>query len=539
MPDGGRARRWVALTAILAFGVGVPFVLSLTTHSISIPHNDSWSYSKAAEIFARTGQIQLQNWNRSALVGQLVLLGPLGRWIWVQQTAVAVLGVVGLLLTFRILARRLAPGTALLGTALVAVLPGYGLISTSFMDAIPAFTAAVGCIAVADVAIERQSPALLAAALAIGFVGFTIREEVLAALIPAVAAALSVWRHRHVLTVVSMAAVLVAAMAAFEIWRTHLPDADRPVIRFYLHDALNGAARSYFTLALFLLPAVLASGVLRRPSRLGVALAVPAGVIGWATVSRFGSLTFLGNYLGSSGAYATADIGVRVLFPSAVMDIVLVAALVSGILFPAVVVMTWRALDPMLAALGILAFLGVVGECLAGELVYDRDLLVLVLPAAVLCLRAPARRPEPWVSAVPLAGLAALSLLLCANALARDGAIWGSADRLVARGVPATGIDAGLDWVAYHSPTPVVRGQPENPAELGFWDQLFPDFRSCFAITVSPLPGRRPVERVTYSTYAVAGTSVLDVYRLGSCATTAGSARRGTAPASGPPGLPG
>ena len=519
IPVGTCRRRRLILAALVLFAVGVPYALALATHSLSIPHNDSWSYSKIAQIFARTGQIHLQSWNRSALIGQVVMLGPLGQWIWVEQTAIAVLGVVGLLLTYRVLARRLAPEAALMGTALVAVLPGYGLLSTSFMDVIPAYVAALACLAIADVAIERRSPLLLGAALAFGFFGTTIREEDLVAVVAVLAAALFSWGRRRVRTVAAATLVLAVAVAAFEIWRTSLPDGDRPPLRLSPLAAVDGTARGYLTLALFLAPAVLVSGVFRHPSRLGAALALPAAAVGVASVVHFHAGGFLGNYLSSNGAYALADIGGRTatVIPGAVMDVLVALALVSATALPAVVVTRWRQLDPMLAVLGVLAVVVVIGEWFAHELVFDRDLLLLVVPGAVLCLRKPAPAPHRSLAAVPLAGLAAVSLFQCANAQARDAAIWGAADGLVARGVPATSIDAGLDWVGYHATMPARGGPHAGDTFQGFWEPMFPRSQACYEITVQPLPGLAPFERVSYRTFAVLGTSRLDVYRVPGC----------------------
>jgi len=516
-------RRRTALASLVVFAVGVPFILALTTHSLFIPHNDGWSYSKAAQLFAETGAIHLQNWNRSALIGQLVMLGPLGRWIWAQQTAMAVLGVAGLLLTYRILVRRLTPGRALLGTALVAVLPGYGLLSTSFMDTIPSFVAAVGCLAVADIALERRSPVLLATALAIGFFGVTIREEVLAAAAAVVVGALLAWGRARARTVIMMAAVFLVAFAVFEVWRSGLPYGDRPAIWLTPVIGLEHSARAYLTIALLLFPAVLVSGVLQRPSRRVLAMCVPGALVGFATVLRLHRSIFLGNYFRPDGAYAAAVFGAHIVIPAAAMTVLIVAALVSGVLLPAVIVTRWRDLDPMLATLGILTILGIIGESFLSEIVFDRDLIVLLLPGAVLCLRTRVPRTRLWMSAAPLAGLAAVSLLLCANAMARDAAVWEAADSLVARGVPATSIDAGLNWVGYHATTPVVRGldQPGDP--LDFWAPMFPDSRACYAITEGRKRGLTVLERIPFRTYAVFSTTKLHVYRLGPCPTRVSS----------------
>jgi hypothetical protein len=512
-------RHRIVLTAVIALAVGVPFFLALATGNLSIPHNDGWSYSKIAQVFAETGHIHLLNWNRTALIGQLVMLGPLARWIWVQQFAVSVLAAVGLLLTYQVLARRLTPTRAVFGTALVAVFPGFGLLATSFMEDIPAFVAAVGCIAVADLAFERQSKVLLATALAIGFAGATIREEDLAAPAAVVVAALFVWGRRNARSLVSMAVVFAVALATFEIWRGTLPYGDRSALALTLHAGAVRSAREYLTLALLLSPVVLLSGVFRRPSRLGAALSVPAAaaLLGITSVVFLRGSIFLGDYLTSSGAYAGAFIGNRVVIviPGPVMDLLTALALLSGSLLPAVVVTRWRDLDPMLRGVAILTLLGTIGECFLHQLVFDRDLILLLVPGAVLCLRTPVRGSKRWLGTVPFAGLAMVSLLLCANALARDAAVWGAANQLVSQGVPATRIDAGLDWVGYHATTP-GRGETEG---RDFWEWMFPRSHLCYVVTLDPMRHRTPIARASYRTYAVLGSSQLDVYQVGSCAS--------------------
>jgi hypothetical protein len=124
---------------------------------------------------------------------------------------------------------------------------------------------------------------------------------------------------------------------------------------------------------------------------------------------------------------------------------------------------------------------------------------------------------------VPLLGLGIVSLLLCANALARDAAVWHEANNLIAQGVPATSIDAGLDWVGYHAGVPADRLRKRTSRELDFWEAMFPRSPVCYAVTVAPLHHRTPFERVPYRTFAVLGRAYLDVYRVDACPYLPGS----------------
>src|SRR5688500_2588577 len=72
------------LAAVIGLGVGVPLILAFVTGSVSIPHNDAWAYSRIAATFGRGDGFVLVGWNRLGLFGQVVPLGPLGRWVTVQ-----------------------------------------------------------------------------------------------------------------------------------------------------------------------------------------------------------------------------------------------------------------------------------------------------------------------------------------------------------------------------------------------------------------------------------------------------------------------
>ena len=63
---------FAGLLATLVIGVAGPLALAWKTGSIHIPHNDTWAFSRTAEIFARTGHIKLFNWNAMSLMGAIV-----------------------------------------------------------------------------------------------------------------------------------------------------------------------------------------------------------------------------------------------------------------------------------------------------------------------------------------------------------------------------------------------------------------------------------------------------------------------------------
>src|SRR5436309_1072880 len=79
------------LAAAVLFGVVIPLLCAVVTGGISIPHNDGWAFTRAASIFARTGHVQMFNWNKMGLAGMFIPLGPFGASITVQQCFVAAL----------------------------------------------------------------------------------------------------------------------------------------------------------------------------------------------------------------------------------------------------------------------------------------------------------------------------------------------------------------------------------------------------------------------------------------------------------------
>ncbi|MDK9656132.1 hypothetical protein [Propionibacterium freudenreichii] len=553
-----RRRHALALTAIIIACVGVPVALAALTGSLSIPHNDAWSHSRIARDFGLHGTITLVGWNRGALLGQIVPLGPLARWVAAQQLFVALLAAALLVASYFWLQPRVGAPRALFGTATLGLLPMFGLLATSFMADIPAAAAFMACLAVGDRAIRKGSTGLLWLAGALGVWGVTIREQTLAALAAVLLVAFFDRRvRRPTAALVSM--ICLGAIGAFELWRQSLPLGDHPQVQLSPAAAGQTVLAGGLTLALFLLPV---AGLVARPWRWGwparlVALATTALCAVLVFVARIG---YLPNYLAPGGAYASAEHGRQTIFAAPVWNAVLVLTCLSvGLLVGTALQARLhspgqtaaprrRRVDPLTAAAAGLLVAGTLGQALIGQEIYDRYLITLVpllcgpllgslaaRPAATSAASlqasaapraaAPARSSNPsrasvpttsrWAGAVGLVVVAALSWSVTASTLARDGAQWRAAERLVARGVSATDIDAGFEWLGWHSSRPMATGSGVVGAHG--YTSSFADTRACYTVSQSPLPDMAVVETVHYPRFAVAGSSTLWVQRSADC----------------------
>ncbi|WP_081830504.1 glycosyltransferase family 39 protein [Rhodococcus sp. UNC363MFTsu5.1] len=526
--DGGAARRSrvasVLLVAAGLLGVLVPLTMAAVTGGLSIPHNDAWSYSRIAQTFGSTGGIELLGWNRSALFGQFIVLGPLARWLVAQHLFVALLGVVALAAVYDLVVPSAGRARAALAVLIVAIWPGFGLLTTSFMLDVPAMAAIMVCLAVGRRALRSGSLVLLAVSMAVGFWGFTIREQALAAPVTVLAvAAATAWRSRRRrdwIVVAGACAILLTVVVGFELWRQSFGAGDPPVLAVPESLAKTGGnilVQGYFVLALGAAPAVL---LVARPWRWGrgaLLAAAAAAVVAVAAVYRYGTESFfVGNYLDPSGPYWAAGHGrPAAIFPTGVWWLIVALACGSGVLLAGILARQLRRVDPVLGTFSALMVLGNLATALTGQNLFDRYWLLLLPPllAIVLAERTsgssePQRRPaaarvaERLPAAAALAGLAVVSLMITAAGLAYDSARWDAAEDLVATGVPAVDVDAGLEWNGYHS---AVGMSPP-----GSW--IFPGNRSCYLVSAVPRPGQDAATVSTYRPLLVAGTARLWVY---------------------------
>jgi hypothetical protein len=548
------AHRW--LLAAIAVGVVVPVILAAATGSLSIPHNDGWSYSKIAQVFARTGHIRLLGWNRSPLMGQFVILGPLAAHVSVQQLSVAAFAAVALVSVYDLLRPSIGLRNAGITTFVLALWPGFGLMSTSFMTDVPSLAAMFLCLALGRRALERDSVLLFALSLLSGFWGTTIRDQSLAA--PAVVVLYALWTFRSrtklkLWIVLAGAAVFGVAYEAFNAWFTALPNNDPPTYQLVpglMDTTTSSILRSYFTIALVAAPGVF---WMARPMRwrlsarltaLGTAVAALMLLHDNHTDTFFpGGSGNTGVYLAPSGSYAGTVIDgySRVVLSNPVWWTLIVLAIVSGALLAGLLVHKALGSDRLVGTFALVYSAGTLWALLEGQRLFDRYSLPL-LP----CLLAIALRPEPATAAtaapvaapgrprgLPVAGTERLSGLirgtagavagvavgvlafaLMTSALIGDAQRWKLDTRLTAEGTPAMRVDGGLEWVGWHASQCVTnRYPPPEDKPEGFFTSVQP----CYVVTAVAetgklAPGWQLSQTVEYRQFLVAGTTRLWVY---------------------------
>lgn len=352
VPRGGWERSALILLGVAAaIGIAFPFLVSAWTGSLSIPHNDSWCFSRAAEVFARTGRVHLFNWNSMALVGLFVPLWKAGSSILVQDAYVGVLAVVALWAAFDILCAVGGRRRAAAGVLVLVCWPGFGLLSTSFMTDVPALAAVTVTLAIGRRALDRASVPLFLAASVTGFWGFTIREQAIAAIVGVYAGALwkrELLRPAKLAWLLGFGTAMAVGALAFEGWRRTVPNAEAPVVTLARfpgwHYVLFTAAGGWLYLALALSPVVVLTA---RPWAWswrvrGVSL---AALVWFAYEVNRGAVVLPQNYLQPNGAYSPAFLGLRPnLFPRPIWDLLLPLGCLASALLIGLVLLRVRTL---------------------------------------------------------------------------------------------------------------------------------------------------------------------------------------------------
>ena len=518
--------------------VVLPIVVGAITGTLEIPRNDDWSYRGIATRLFATGRLELDGAAEAAVLGQIGFVQPLlwlsGGASWAFLAAGILFSlfavVFGYLLARRFLDRR----SSAFAIGALVLFPAYLPYAISFMTDVPALACQFACLGLAAVAINRQpiSGRWLAAALAVGCLGFSIREFALAAP-AAVIVALFIRepsRPRTWFTIVATGSTCLAIL----------------VSRFLLPGQLGDVPWELKPIQALLLPVITVSFVLSPVALIAairwrtiwrtadVVLGLVFGGIAVLSLVRLGIFPHVMLYdlitqWGSPGA--DNQIGDRVkLFSDVAWSAIGVLALIATLLFTAVTggiagahlrraarqpdrIRRRLGSPPGLLSIFVLGVtVGLAGFGLVGWL-FDRYLWPIIPPLAALLLYVPhdmrsAQTPGPWEGSVGrrrgsdatrLAMRSAAVLYACVltamasaflfNTDTYDGARWRAAQSLVALGYRAETVDAGPEWTNSHQTGFATVVQPGNG--LSWWQSHWPSFRMCAFVAAFPqaIPG--------------------------------------------------
>lgn len=561
-PSGWQRSRWSSFTWLFgALPVLVAVAGTAVAGSLSIPHNDDWSYVKTAHILAETGSLEMQGWGATSLVGQIYLTYPVlrvfGSSVVVLNTTMVLISLVGLGAAHSVFRRFGTKRTALLGTLATSLFPGYLLLSTSFMSDVPAFTAMTLCVAAGLRALEQRSLAWLWTALALGAVGMTIRYQAVAAPF----AVLLVWAlipkqagnpQRPRRTALAGAAVLAAFIVVFMWWRLTLPEADNPsaytgiaVSKRQLVHFAGSLVSAFPVLGLALLPftALCLDRLLLLSRRIGPWLVAMVSAAGLVLLLYKGRNLFSGNYLDRFGPYQAAGYGSSPpLVPLRIWQALEMLGWVAGtaalllLLFavsPSVVARlrsAWHGhgLDHapalLLGAYAVLYAGTVFVPTLCGWPIFDRYLFPLLVPmgAGLLMLGGRVSRPAAFCSAASVVLLALMATVLTTVSARDDSIRWQASAHLVQQGASPTDVSSGLEWqgtYAAHPARSALGLAPMSAGQYARWTRMFDGERNCWFITrtASPSPHLRLTQTIQYTRFPGLPKGELRIYSTDLC----------------------
>ena len=556
--------------AIIVVGFVVPVWLASHYGALDIPRSDAWSYMRTLFVWEDGGGWNFNNWVSMTLVGQVLLAWPIlaifGHSVVAVNVTFALIGVAGLLCLWRLgEAFGLTRGTSVFVAITIGASPLWGPLAPTYMTDVPAFVLGIFALTVAAVAFRRDpvSMPLLAGAIAIGFVGLTVRQY---GAIPLIAIFLTAALHlrasgdrRRLRTLAALGAVTAVGAIVLLSWWSGVPNGKSlgptvPNADTLKAAYLNGAG--FLRLAgITLAPAIILArpvAIVRRAFHTDRALA-------WIVLATgaFFTLTgyvpkrpFVGNYFARRGVLGDDIIlpGVRPLvIPNWAFDLlVVIGTLGAFVLLLAAVPWLSEGLraarekqlrigDPILAAIGFTVAGFAAGYELAmatGLPIFDRYALPALPLVALLLLRSSAYRipldPErgPRVpagrtivgAAAALVVLIAIGAAFTAESASYDGTRWKVAQMAVDKGFTRVQIDAGYEWVGWFrgdGPLTADTVRERQKLRAGYYEGLcvsvLVDAKkmppNVIASAVSPAPTRKPVLFVAFQNERACSTA--------------------------------
>lgn len=539
------------MAALGVLALGLPAALAVAAGTFGMPHNDDFTFSATALDYRRTGGFRLGGDEQMVLIGHVLWGQPFLRLFGGGLVGLHLGGLtaatLGLASSFLVLRRLACPRAALLGTACVALLPGYALLAGSFMTDVTAFAGQMACLAFGLAALDRVGRArwvMLALAMAAGVAAFSSRQTAIPALVAVAVATLwqsAACRRQWRAATVDMGFIMIGAapVAAITLWRFGLPgQGTSPSGKVGISNLLAVLA-AVSTLALFLAPLSWLSirHVLSSHRGRGAAVLGAISALYWLRLPHEGRDLLLGNLFTRHGANDGVIGGVKAdIFPPLVWPALQVLALLAVI---ALFTVGWhhittssslrhRVVGPeddtsalLIAVFTILAFAAAVAPAARGANIFDRYLWAAGPgTVALLVMKVPDdawRRHLPVGASMALFGvLGVFTAVSVTESIAFDRARWRAGKTAVASGVPANLVDAGYEWTGHHAIRPLSSPRPaEVSTAVTWWSQMYSAGLPCVVVMASPLQDARySLERKTTYDPPLSPSRRLFVYRL-------------------------
>ncbi len=555
--EGSRLTRLDILvaTGLIVLIVVVPAVLAIHAGAFSIPYADDWSYRKIAFDFYRTGSVQFTGWVSMTLVGLLAWAWPFiaifGHHEWVLSFASSVLAAVAVVFAYLLSRLLLSVWWSVAAVAVMASFAGFLWNTSAFMTDIPAMAGITACLWLGITAFNRQGSsywALVTASMVAGLFGFSIREFAVFAPV-AVLAGLAYFERRRAVRLGAIGVVVLIGCGVLYEWSTHVSGYELRNPGPFTVKSLIVVPWLYFSTCLFISPAIIlaAARARKRFGELSVMGGIGVAVVG-VMLLLLGKGVFLGDFLTQQGILGGSLRGGRPdLLPGIVWGALELLAILAGALLVALVLATSNPALPKVATppsrtsmarLTLWVFVVTSAPLVAIFAVFhfaeDRYVWPIALVSAILLLDWYTRevaggdraidRPGPVVAALVLALLLLMNAVLTLNAYSYLVGVWDSGLAAVARGIPATKIDAGFQWVGTHATTRAyLTRTPHLNSTEGRYDAYFPRFVECAVVTQRPMhpKGMSLAEVRHYKEYGIFGSANLYLYvTSGSCGQT-------------------
>ncbi len=543
------------ILGLIAVAAVVPFVTSALAGTLEIPRIDDWSYRRIALDLANTGTLAMDGAAETMLIGQIAVTLPL-LWLsdgqtWAFAAAGFVFATASVVGAFVLARQILGPRRAALAAATLPLFPGYLAYATAYMNDVPAMATQFAAVALGAIALSRRPIAFrwLVAAVLIGCLAFSIRHFALAAPAAILVAVVCSEPRRPRTWVLAIGAVAICS--GILVFRASLQgqlgDVDRSVL------SVLRLPQAATTVALVVLPAavvaIATSARYWRRRDVMVGAAIGSGIVliqiaKWVKTGSYPEALMRGLVTQWGVPEVSFLFGQRPeLFGDPAWTAINLLALVAVVVVAGVTLgmigmhrqSKDRLAESLIRSAGtptglVVAFVVLVAVGLTAFgtqwIVFDRYLWPLVPPFAALLMLGPpealkARDPGTQGRGLALASasaaascavLAVVAAMFMANSHAFDAARWSAGELLVSEGIRASEIDAGYEWIGYHS---TEQATPADPVPAAIWYRgWWRDFRMCGLVSSGDIrpPNGEVTGRSTYQLLLLGGP-VVELWR--------------------------